>query len=236
MAFRVINSDSEDEDDVPMRKNKPARNNQVIESSDESCNPDIDSFSSSDVYSEPESNPNESFSPLQVTRKQRRARQKAILTDDEEEDPSYAPSNEAKEAISNKGNAIESREESKSEVEDNSSESVNSIITTNGGELGGTEEDNSLEGTGKEREDDNKENNKENTSPSSHKLPPEKPLFVPMLASSQATSMIQPLVVSAKRPPPAVTHTQAPNSTFSLAHTRPALLKQLEYVKVRDCL
>ena len=227
MAHRVI-SDSEDEYDAPIGKSKVNRNNRIIDSNDEDedsvDNPDINSFSSSssssDVYSESESIANESFSPLQVAHK-RMARQRVILSDDEEEDPSLSQPDARKPASTKK-------------VENEDDKDASTTASVSSREVMG-DEANTPEGTGKERTEKSSvsgESNKENTSPPSNNLLPEKPAIVPLLGVTQAKP---PLVqVPAKGAPQAVAAAQTQVPAYQLSHTRPALLKQLEYVKVRN--
>ena len=71
--------------------------------------------------------------------------------------------------------------------------------------------------------------NKENTTPPSNNLLPEKPL----LGALQTKSLAQMQGVPSEKPPQVMA---APHKapTYHLAHTRQALLKQLDYVKVRN--
>ena len=231
MAHRVISSDSEDEYDAPVGKNKVIRNNRIIDSNDEGedsvDNPDINSFSSSsdsssDVYSEPESTPNESFSPVRVAHK-KMANQRVILSDDD--DDSFSLPRDARKPSSNK-EKLENKEN-----KDTSTKAMNVQLSSRG-VVGG--EFNTPEGTGKERTEncgDSSESNKENTLPPSKNLlaggVPEKPATVPVLQVSQAKLPIM------KAPQAVMMTAQKQVPTYHLAHTRPALLKQLDYVKVR---
>ena len=219
MAHRMISSDSEEEYDAPIQ-HRPIRSSQIIDStneSEDSDNPDINSFSSSassDIYSEPESSLNASLSPIQVTRKTK-SKQRTILSDDEEESDSqpHPQPNEGRKPTS-------SKVENESTLENNSvcSEASNSEVNS----------------PGDEQREVSKETNKENTSPLPQNLPPEKPMAKPTQGHSQATPVNQMQVMPAKELPQPVlipaTQNQVPQ--YQLAHTRPALLKQLDNVKV----
>ena len=222
MAHRVISSDSEDEYDAPVQKNKPIKNNQIMDLTDESedsDNPDINSFSSSassssDIYSEPESSLNVSLSPIQA---RRTMKQRTILSDDEEDDNSQ-PSEGRKPTSNDKGNSENKDTPGNSSVHSESSSSeVNSPR--------------------EEQTEVSKEINKENTPPLPYNLPPKKPVVKPVQVPSQAKPMNRVQLMPAKGLPqdpqsvliPA-THNQV--AAYQLSHTRPALLKQLDNVKV----
>ena len=223
MAHRVISSDSEDEYDAPVGKNKVIRNNRIIDSNDEGedsvDNPDINSFSSSsdsssDVYSEPESTPNESFSPVRVAHKKMANQRVYILSDDDDDDDSFSLPRDARKPSSNK-EKLENKEN-----KDTYTKAMNVQLSSRGVVGGGF---NTPEGTGKERTEncgDSSESNKENTLPPSKNLlaggVPEKPATVPVLQVSQAKLPVM----------------KAPQAVMMIAQ-RPALLKQLDYVKVR---
>ena len=85
---------------------------------------------------------------------------------------------------------------------------------------------NTHEGAGREEKDDSEEANKENKSPPLHNLPSGKPVTVPMLGASLAKPLSQPPVMPTK----VAAQRQVP--TYQLACTRPALLKQLDNIKV----
>lgn len=258
MAHRVITSDSEDDDVIG--KSKVIRNKRIVDSYNEEedsvDNPDINSFSSStssDVYSEPESISNESFSPLQVTHK-RMAKQRVILTDDEEEDPSYSPPKDDRKPAINTRMAKqrvvltddEEEDQRFSPSKDDREPAINKVdnkdasMTGNAkmnAQLGsrevvGGEVNTHEEGTGEERTESSGESNKENTSPPSNSSLPEKPATVPVLGVSQAKPLVT-CTTLAKEVPQAVVRSQQQVPTYHVAYTRPALLKQLEYVKVR---
>ena len=301
MAHRVISSDSEDNDyDAPIGKSQVTRNIKRIVDSDEEedslDNPDISQFSSSasssDVYSEPESSPNESFSPIQVTNK--RIAKQRVLSDDEE-DPNFSPPKDDRKLAINKRMSkqrvilsVDTREHAlsnvyflsdeekdpsfsppKDDTRDDRKPSINERMTTQKVILSDDEDPSfSPKDNRKPKEVDNKdplmtantemnvqldnkevvdgevntheeetgkesgsnESNKENTSPPSSSSLPGKPVTIPMLGVSQAKPLVQ---VPAKGAPQAVVTFQREVPTYQVAHTRPALLKQLEYVKVR---
>lgn len=219
MAHRVISSDSEDEYDTPIQ-HRPIRSNQIIDSTDESedsDNPDINSFSSSassDIYSEPESSMYASLSPIQVTRRTM-SKQRTIMSDDEEEESDSQLSEDRK--------PTSGRFENKDKPENNSvrSEASNSEVNS----------------PGEEQREVSKETNKENRSPLPQNLPLEKPMAKPIQGYSQAVKpMNQTRLMPAKALPQPVlippTQNQLPHDQYHLAHTRPALLKQLDNVKV----
>ena len=258
MAHRVISSDSEDDDyDVPIGKSKVIRNKRIVDSYNEEedsvNNPHISSFSSSassEVDSEPESNANESFSPLQAAHK-RMTKQKVILSDDEEEDPSFAPpKDDRKPAIDKK--MIKQRVILSDEEEDssfsppkddrklvgNKVDNKDALTTANaemnvqlvsrevvGDEVNTQEEEETVE----ERTESSSESNKENTPPPSNSSLPEKPATALVLGVSQAKPLVH---VPAKEGLQTVMTAQKQVPAYHVAYTRPALLKQLEYVKV----
>ena len=178
-------------------------NKGVINSSDEAGD-DLDSSSSEsgDAYSELESNINESASPLHMTQK-RTLHEKVIISDDEQEDPSFSPTR--KPAINIEMGSTRSGELDRDEVKTSESQLLQREV--NG--------------------------NKENTTPPSNNSPPEKPLIVPVLGTLQTKPTAQMQGLPSKKPPQVMT---APHKapTYPLAHTRQALLKQLDYVKVRN--
>lgn len=252
MAHRAISSDSEDEHDTPILRNRPIRSNRLADTDDEDeeltnpdinsfassihseesnlsepANPDIDSFTSS-IYSEPESNLSESFGPLQVARK-RTSKQTIIVSDDEEV---IDISNESTESPGNIDKA--EIEDDKILLEDNS---LHSNVTERSADIPGrviTKVNTTEESEVEEREE--QINAKENNIPSSSSLLPAMPLTVPVLDASRTNpiSQLPPAIVDKVPPQTVTTAKQQQASTYYLAHTRPALLKQLEHVKVSN--
>ena len=202
MAHRVITSNS----DTRIQQNRSFRNNQVItDSSNKEDSFNINSFTSasSDVYSEPEVNLYEAL--IRAPRKMYPKQQRILLFDGEEGDP--LPTR----PVSRK----EKAEDGDDPLKNNPfhSKAANNDI-------------NAHKGAGREEKDDSKETNKENKSPLPDNLPSGKPVTVPMLGTSLVKPLSQPPVMPTK----VAAQRQFP--TYQLACTRPALLKQLDNIKV----
>ena len=251
MATRVIVSDSEDEENVPIRTIRPSKTNRLIYSDEESFTEESDV--SSIVYLGPEEELNKTHTPLQVNNKMTPV-QRVVVSDDEEQtdattsssvsassrdsrdsyyseperdlDDSYSPvhTNHRK---TRKKRVIDSDQDTDNEDETDTARTyVPSSLpieetpkTSNKGAINTAVRKETLE------------KDKENKSPDPQ--PPSAPADKPLLLS-QLGPVSRPIVQPLKVPPVVTTVPHRPmNDTFSVAHTRPALLKQLEYVKVR---
>ena len=259
-ARKLENKYTKSRTTAPVKRNEATKNAGVVHSSDDSeDNSDINSFSSSlestDVNAEPESSLNETVNLSQVTEKRT-----GIATSDEEVDSSFSVSREAENedtrmTVPVTGDNPDSSSSESSDVNSESTlnESASPLRMTQRGILNEKVNDEEKDPsflparkptintetastrTGQQNRDEVKtferevNGNKENTTPPSNNSLPEKPL----LGAMQTKSLTQMQGVPSKKPPQvmAVPH-KAP--TYHLAHTRQALLKQLDYVKVRN--
>jgi len=281
MAARVIISDSEDEENVPIRTIRPSKTKRAIYSDEESITEDESDISSIVYVGQEEEELNKTHSPLQLNRK-RVPGQRVIVSDDEEEeqtdatassDASTSSHNSSASFHDSSASSCHSRgsycefysvySEPQGDLDDSNSPvhpkkcpnapKQRVIASDNEDETDTarifipsslpaeespreTQKTSNKDATEKDMlEKDNKavkketleEKDKENKSPDPQ-LPtaPDKSSLVPQLGPV-SRPIVQPLKV-----PPTVTNKPL-NETFSVAHTRPALLKQLEYVKVR---
>ena len=261
MAARVIISDSEDEENVPIRTIRPCRTNRVIYSDEESITDESDVS-----YVGTEEELNEIHSPLQVAHKRAPGQRISVSDDDDEEGQTDTTTSNASHNSSTSSHDSSASEFSKpqGDLEDSNSPMRTNYLTTPKQQvidLGDGDETDTARtyipsslpaeetpretngekaAIGKEIIEKGKEvvrietleKDKENKSPAGPQLPtaPEKPSLL-----SQQGPVSHPVVQPLKAPPKvaAMAPNRPINDTFSVAHTRPALLKQLEYVKVR---
>jgi len=241
MAVRVILSDSEDEENIPVRAIRPFKANRVL--SDD----DTDEESVVNVSLQDHVKPKEldETSPLQVNHK-RAPRQRVIVSDDEEDNSLPSSSSNDSDSSSVYSEPEGDYDDPYSPVHINQRRPPKKRVVDLDRGTGNQDEADSAkafipsslpkEATSKIGNDETVrketlEKDKENKSPAPQPpSAPEKPsLMVPQIAP-----VVRPLVQPLKVPPTVAA--KAPsgpmNETFSVAHTRPALLKQLEYVKV----
>jgi len=260
MAVRVIISDSEDEENVPIRTIRPCRTNRVIYSDEESITDESDVS-----YVGPEEELNKTHSPLQVNHK-RAPGQRIIISDAEEEgqtdtttsNTSHISSTSSHDSSASEFYSVYSKVQG--DLDDSNNPVHTKHLTTPKQQVidSGDEDETDTARTyvpsslpaeetlrettsqkaaiGKEILEKDKEvvgietleKGKENKSPDPQL--PTAPDKLPQLGP-----VSHPVVQPLKAPPTvaAMAPSRPINDTFSVAHTRPALLKQLEYVKVR---